>query len=171
MEEELIKKEPSKKKKIIVNNDENNINYYKELNSKDSTSINKSQDYYDLLKQQIKYYKELNASLKEEIETVKKCKKVKQLEDLNEINKLAQINKEKDEMNYLLSSYSDVQEKMRKELNENELKITDLQTWKKLKIIRMGSSKFLQILVIQKIARLSKQILFMGIVALMNNAI
>ena len=58
MEEELMIKMPNQKQKIILNNDENNINYYKELNSREPTQINKSLDYYDLLKQQIKYYKE-----------------------------------------------------------------------------------------------------------------
>ena len=129
MEEEIIIEEQSKKTKIITNNDENNINYYKELNSREPRTFNQSIDYYDLLKQQIKYYKELNSSLKEEIETVKKSKKIKQLEELNEINKLASINKEKDEINNLLSSINyDTQDKMRQELNENELKISDLQT-------------------------------------------
>ena len=128
MEEQLIKKEVNKKKRIIINNDENNINYYKELNAREPRSYNQSIDYYDLLKQQIKYYKELNASLKEEIETVKKCKKIKQLEELNEINKLASINKEKDETNLLLSNNnSEAKDKMRHELNGNELKISDLQ--------------------------------------------
>jgi len=79
------------------------------------------------LKQQIKYYKELNASLKEEIETVKKCKKLKQLEQLNEKNNLSS-RKEKDEINNLISSnnYSET-EKMREEWNQNEFKITDLE--------------------------------------------
>jgi len=135
MEEELIKKEIHKKKKIITSNDQNNINYYKELNPKEPKKKNKhSIDYYELLKQQIKYYKELNASLKEEIETVKKCKKIKQLEEMNDMNKLTLLNKDKDDINNFLSSanYNETQEKMRQELTENELKITDLQTRNKM---------------------------------------
>ena len=129
MEDELIKERTNKKTEIITNNDENNINYYKELNSREPRSFIQSIDYYDLLKQQIKYYKELNASLKEEIETVKKSKKIKQLEELNEINKLASIRREKEDINSLLSSINyDAQIKMRKGLNENELKISDLET-------------------------------------------
>ena len=132
MEEQIIMKEVNKKKRIITNNDENNINYYKELNAREPRKYNQSIDYYDLLKQQIKYYKELNASLKEDIETVKKCKKIKQLEELNEINKLTFINKEKDDANLFLSNNnSETKEKMRQELNGNELKISDLQTKKK----------------------------------------
>ena len=129
MEKQLIKKEVNKKTTIITNNDKNNIKKYKKLNSRESKGRH-SHDYYDLLKQQIKYYKELNTSLKDEIDTVKKCKKIKQLEDLNEINKLASINKEKDESNNLLSSNNNIesQEKMKHELNENDLKISDLQT-------------------------------------------
>ena len=129
MEKQLIKKEVNKKTTIITNNDKNNIKNYKKLNSRESKGRH-SLDYYDLLKQQIKYYKELNTSLKDEIDTVKKCKKIKQLEDLNEINKLASINKEKDESNNLLSSNNNIesQEKMKHELNENDLKISDLQT-------------------------------------------
>ena len=137
MEKELMFGEKSKNENIILKNDENNINYYKELDSREPRTFNQSIDYYDLLKQQIKLYKKLNASLKEEIETVKKCKKVKQLEELNEINNLASINKERDEMNILLTSEN--QDKMRQELTENELKISDLQT--KNKILEESVSK------------------------------
>ena len=104
MEEELIMNELSKKKKIITSNDKNNINYYKELNSRDPKTYNQSIDYYDLLKQQIKLYKELNASLKEEIETVKKCKQLKEFEESKRQKELEQEKlkqKEKDEMNYI----------------------------------------------------------------------
>ena len=117
--------EEKQKENIILKNNENNINYYKELYSREPRTFNQTIDYYDLLRQQIKLYKELNASLKEEIETVKKCKKIKQLEELNEINNLVSINKEKDEMNILLTSEN--KDKMRQEINENELKISDFK--------------------------------------------
>ena len=124
MEEELIMNELSKKKKIITSNDKNNINYYKELNSRDPKTYNQSIDYYDLLKQQIKLYKELNASLKEEIETVKKCKQLKEFEESKRQKELEQEKlKQKDEMNYM--SYSN---NFNEEQNENETKITELQT-------------------------------------------
>ena len=126
----ILNQEYNKKKKILTNIDKNNYNYYSELNSRDPRTYNQPIDYYDLLKQQIKYYKELNASLKEEIETVKKCKKIKQLEELNDINKLALINKDKDEINNFLTSNNNTEEheRMRQEISQNELKITDLQT-------------------------------------------
>ena len=124
----IVNEEYGKKKRILTSIDKNNYIYYNELNSRDPKTYNQPIDYYDLLKQQIKYYKELNTSLKEEIETVKKCKKLKQLEQLNDIDKLAS-GKEKDEINNLISSnnYSETN-KMRQELNQNELKITDLET-------------------------------------------
>ena len=65
------------KKKIITSYDKNNEAYYSELNSREQT-LQQSNDYYELLKQQIRYYKELNSSLKDEIETVKRCKNLKE---------------------------------------------------------------------------------------------
>ena len=125
MEKEELNIKEVNKKKIITKYDENNINYYNELNIREPRTFKQSIDYYDLLKQQIKYYKELNSSLKEEIQTVKKCKKIKQLEELNAKNNLVSMSKEKEELNYLKSS-TNSQDKIRKELNENELKISDL---------------------------------------------
>ena len=69
----------SPKKKIITSYDKNNEAYYNELNnSREPTTVHQSFDYYELLKQQIKYYQELNSSLKDEIETVKECKRLKE---------------------------------------------------------------------------------------------
>ena len=65
----IVNEEYGKKKRILTSIDKNNYIYYNELNSRDPKTYNQPIDYYDLLKQQIKYYKELNTSLKEEIET------------------------------------------------------------------------------------------------------
>ena len=62
MEKEELNIKDVNKKKIITKYDENNINYYKELSSREPRTFNQSIDYYDLLKQQIKYYKDLNSS-------------------------------------------------------------------------------------------------------------
>ena len=99
--DEIIEDNISPKKRIITSYDKNNEAYYSELNSREPTTFCQSVDYYELLKQQIKYYKELNSSLKDEIETVKHCKRLKELEKMDEINKLVLSNniKEKDEIN------------------------------------------------------------------------
>ena len=118
---ENITQSNTNKKKIIINCDKSNEIYYSELNQKEPRTSNQSIDYYDLLKQQIKYYKELNSSLKEEIETIKQYKRIK---ELNEINKLTLMNdnKEKDEINDLLISNN-----KSTELNLKDLKLSDLQ--------------------------------------------
>ena len=110
----------SPKKKIITSYDKNNDAYYSELNSREPTTICQSVDYYELLKQQIKYYKELNSSLKEEIETVKHCKRLKELQKMDEINKLA------------LSSNIKENDEMKK--NE-KLKLSDLKKENNIKMI------------------------------------
>ena len=85
------------KKKIITSYDKNNEAYYSELNSREQT-LQQSNDYYELLKQQIRYYKELNSSLKDEIETVKRCKNLKEQSNniLNNNNEFDQELKLKD---------------------------------------------------------------------------
>ena len=95
----------TRKKKIITSYDKNNEAYYSEMNSREPTTIHQSIDYYELLKQQIKYYKELNSSLKNEIETVKHCKRLKELEKLNEMDKLElkNLKNRKEELNNLIS--------------------------------------------------------------------
>ena len=80
------------KKKVITSYDKNNEAYYSELNSGEPT-LQQSHDYYELLKQQIKYYQELNSSLKDEIETVKQCKRFKEQEK-NSINQKNDLNQE-----------------------------------------------------------------------------
>ena len=105
MEDEKIKDEEKlnfteeyipPKKKIITSYDKNNEAYYNELNnSREPTTVQQSFDYYELLKQQIKYYQELNSSLKEEIETVKECKRLKEQDkNFNILNQKGLINSE-----------------------------------------------------------------------------
>ena len=86
----------SPKKKIITSYDKNNEAYYNELNnSREPTTVHQSFDYYELLKQQIKYYQELNSSLKDEIETVKECKRLKEQDKNSKIlNQNGQMNNE-----------------------------------------------------------------------------
>ena len=87
------------KKKIITSYDKNNEAYYSELNSREQT-LQQSNDYYELLKQQIKYYKELNSSLRDEIETVKQCKNLKE-QKKNRVNPCSQFDKNELKLNEL----------------------------------------------------------------------
>ena len=87
------------KKKIITRYDKNNEAYYSELNSREQT-LQQSNDYYELLKQQIKYYKELNSSLRDEIETVKQCKNLKE-QKKNRVNPCSQFDKNELKLNEL----------------------------------------------------------------------